>query len=334
MSSSTALQTIPGATAPIVGGEPTACELSIIIVNWNSLGYVLPCIESIYRHLSAVSFEVIVVDNASPEGGLNRIGEAFPLVRVIPSTTNLGFAGANNLGFAYARGEYVLLLNPDTLVIGSALTLMLEQLHTAPDAGIVGCTLLNSDLSLSTTSIQAFPTILNQVLTAEKLRVMFPSCPLWKLAPLFRGNSTPVKVDVIPGACMMLRRDVFSRVGGLTEDYFMYGEDIDLNFKVAGLGLARYYVGAGQIVHHGGKSSTQKVNQWSTVMVQRAMWHLFRKRRGMAYAWAYRVAMGLAAIGRLALLACVLAISKRPAPRNSAAKWWTVLKWTVGAARV
>ena len=306
-------------------------ELSIICVNWNSLDYLIKCIESIYANHPEVQFEIVVVDNASPEGGLERLVERFPEVCLVRSEKNLGFAGANNLGCKHSRGQYLLLLNPDTSVIGPAISLLLNQLRALPDAGIVGCTLLNTDLTVSTTSIQKFPTILNQLLTAEWLRLRLPGLPLWDISPLFNENHGPVKVDVIPGACMMLKRDVLERAGMLTEDYFMYAEDIDLNLKVKRLGFASYYVADARIIHHGGCSSAQQpVSQWSTVMIQRAMLRFFRINRGTIYAEAFRLIMALSAIGRLTILFAVRPFTRKQRVRRATEKWSIILKWALG----
>jgi N-acetylglucosaminyl-diphospho-decaprenol L-rhamnosyltransferase len=306
-------------------------ELSIICVNWNSLEYLLECIASIYEHTRETSIEIIVVDNASPEGGVEVVAEKYPLVRIVRSDVNVGFAGANNLGFSHSAGRYLLLLNPDTKIVGPAIKAMLDRIKSLPDAGIVGCKLLNTDLSVSTTSIQKFPTIINQLFNIEALRLRFPTCRLWDIGPLFSENSLPVKVDVIPGACMMLKRDVFERAGLLTEDYFMYAEDIDLNYKVRRLGFSSYYVGEAQIVHHGGRSSSrQEVSQWSTVMTYRAMLKFYRRTRGRTYAAAYRFAMGCAAVVRLVFLAIMFPFGDRLGIRWAAAKWSTILKWSIG----
>jgi hypothetical protein len=305
--------------------------LSIICVNWNSEAYLLACIASIFACPPPLPFEIIVVDNASPDGSPDRLLNQFPQVTLIKSDTNLGFAAANNLGFRHCKGEYILLLNPDTEVLGPALSLMIEELRSHPDAGIVGCTLLDSDLTPSTTSVQTFPTILNQILAFEWLRVRFPDCPLWNLTPLFRPKDAAIRVEVIPGACMMLTRDVFTRAGLLTEDYFMYAEDIDLNFKVRQLGFSSYYVPGAHIIHHGGKSGMrQPASQWSTVMVHRAMLLYFRLHHGSFYAATYRATMCLSAVGRLLILAVILPFTKGSRTRWSIEKWCAIFKWAVG----
>lgn len=310
-------------------------ELSIIYVNWNALDYLHKSIASVYRHTHQVQFEIIVVDNASPECNVNLLKETFPEVRIVHSDKNLGFAGANNLGFRHSVADYVLFLNPDTELIAPSVDILLARLKALPDAGIVGCKLLNTDLSVQSSSIQAYPTILNQAMDAEYLRLRWPKCPLWKIAPLFSKNITLIKVDVIPGACMLLRRTVFERAGLFSEDYFMYGEDLDLNYKVKAAGFSSYYVGETAIIHHGGKSSSrQQVSHWATLMKYRAMVQLFRKTRGGIYASAYRLAMAAVALGRLLLLAVVSPLGNilwdRESLKFSLGKWKTILKWAVG----
>lgn len=306
-------------------------DLSVIIVNWNSLDYLRECVASIYQHTHGISFEIIVVDNASPEGGIEEIQPEYPEVSIVRSRENIGFARANNLGFRQASGNHMLLLNPDTKLIGPAITLMLDAIKSLPDAGVVGCKMLNTDLSVQTTSIQKFPTITNQLLNIEYLRVRWPGCPLWNIAPLFSSSSAPVKVDVIPGACMLLRRDVFENIGMLSEDYFMYAEDLDLNYKVKSQGLSNYYIGEAQIIHHGGRSSSrQKVSQWATIMKYKAMLQFYVKSRGRFYSSMYRAAMGLAAAGRLVLLALAFPFADREVIQAASAKWGAVFKWAFG----
>jgi hypothetical protein len=310
-------------------------DLSIIIVNWNSLAYLRNCIASLYQYTHGISFEIIVVDNVSPEGGVDAISLEFPEVVLIKSSENLGFAGANNLGFRHAQGEYVLFINPDTKLIQSSINVLLRHIRSLPDAGIVGCKLLNSDLSVQITSIKRFPTILNQLFEAEYLQTRWPSCPLWSLGPLFSENVTVLPVEVIPGACMLLRRKVFDQVGMFSEEYFMYAEDLDLNVKVKRAGLTNYYVGETAIIHYGGGSSSrQKVNHWAAVMQCRAMVRYFRKTRGRAYEWLYQASVGCVAIARLTILAAAALFGNllwdAESRRRSWTKWAAVLKWAVG----
>ena len=309
-------------------------ELSIIYVNWNSLDYLRESITSVYEQTHSVSFEIVVVDNASPELGVDSLKERFREIKIVHSDKNLGFAGANNLGFRHSVGEYVLFLNPDTKLVAPSIDLLLGRHKTLPDAGIVGCKLLNTDLTVQLSSIQVYPTILNQAMDAEYLRLRWPECPLWRIAPLFSEEVRLIKVDIIPGACMLLRRTVFENVGLFSEEYFMYAEDLDLNYKVKAAGLTNYYVGETAIIHHGGTSSSrQKVSQWATIMKYRAMVQLFRKTRGRAYAIAYRLTMGIVAVGRLIALALLSPFGnnrERESLEYSRDKWKTILKLSAG----
>jgi N-acetylglucosaminyl-diphospho-decaprenol L-rhamnosyltransferase len=308
-----------------------AMEVSVICVNWNSVSYLRECLASIYENTTGLRFEIIVVDNASPDGGVDVLKSEFPEISIVKSFKNLGFAGACNVGFRHSSGEYILLLNPDTKLVGPAINTLLKQMKALPDAGIVGCKLLNTDLSVQTASVQKFPTLLNQLTNIESLRTRWPGCPLWDISPLFRNSETPVKVEVIPGACMLLRRDVFQRAGLLTEDYFMYAEDIDLNYKVKRLGLSSYYVGTAQIVHHGGTSSSrQPVSHWSILMKHRAMTKYYRMLGGPLYGQLYRLTMGLSALLHVALLIIMSPFGDRDIVRLKVTKWSTVLRWAVG----
>ena len=306
-------------------------ELSIICVNWNSIAYLRECLASVYEHTGDITFEIVVVDNASTEGGLESLEMEFQNIRMIRSPRNLGFAGANNIEFQNSKGTFVLFLNPDTKLVGPAINIMLNYMKVLPDAGIVGCKLLNSDLTISPTSFQKFPTILNQVMDVEFLQVHWPNCPLWELGPLYSGDKRAFQVEVIPGACMLIKREVFQRVGMFSEDYFMYAEDLDLNYKIKGEGLANYYVSDASIIHHGGKSSSRtKTSNWATTMKYRAMMKYYLKWRGSPYGFIYRIAMGAAAMFRLVILVIVFPFGNKGNIRSALSKWSAVLKWAVG----
>lgn len=310
-------------------------DLSIIIVNWNALDYLQECIASIQQFISGIEYEIIVVDNASTKGDVDSLLSLFPEVILVKNRQNLGFARANNLGFLQAKGTYVLFLNPDTKLVGPAINRLLERMELLPDAGIVGCRQVDPDLKVQTTSIQKFPTIFNQIVNIEALRLRWPGCPLWSIAPLFRDHPLPVLVEVIPGACMLLRSEVFERVGRFSEEYFMYAEDIDLNYKVAQTGLRNYYISDAVIIHYGGRSSKQaEVNQWATMMKYQAMNQYYSKNHSHLYAAFYRTAMGASALCRIAMLYLVYPFGRlrwgRQAFRSTRQKWGAVLKWSLG----
>lgn len=311
-------------------------KLSIVFVNWNSVDYLRGCISSILQHTRNTPFEIIVVDNASPKGGVEVIPQEFPGVRLIQSQENLGFSRANNLGFRHSSGEYVLFLNPDIKLLNPAIDIMLDAIESLPNAGIVGCRLLNDDLTVQMSAIQRFPTILNQLLDIDYLQMRWPSFRLWSLGPLFDKSASPTPVDMISGACLLMRSDTFEKVGGFSEDYFMYAEDIDLNYRTAAAGAQNYYVGAAEMIHYGGRSSTQqKVNQWATMMKYRSMQRFYINHHGRLYALMYRGAMGAVAVARIVVLLIARPLGgdsthRKTAIQNAASKWKAVLRWAVG----
>jgi hypothetical protein len=305
-------------------------DLSIIIVNWNSLDYLRKCITSVYMHTHC-SFEIIVVDNASPAGDASHIQQDFSHITLVQCEKNIGFGAANNLGFRHATGACILFLNPDTELLNSAANMMLCALATKPEAGVVGCTLLNEDLSIQTSCIQTFPTILNQLLDSDWLRSRWPNSRLWGTEPLWSSRESGVAVDVISGACMLMRREVFEQVGGFTETYFMYAEDLDLCYKTLHAGFRNYYLAPARILHYGGKSSDL---ERATRMKWRSIVMFCERHRGYAYALAFRSTIACAAIVRLAIIAGTRACKRilRSRQLNSAAltKWKLILHTMLG----
>lgn len=309
-------------------------ELSIVIVNWNSKDYLAACLAAIAANTRGIAYEIIVVDSGSFDGCSEMLAHAFPGIRFIQSPDNLGFARANNLGAAHARGDTLLLLNPDTEVHAGAIERLYRQLHLLPDAGILGCRLLNSDGTLQTSCVQPLPTIANQVFNADILLRLFPRIGLWTSARRFEGRRTPVQVEAISGACMMMRREVFEQVQGFSPEYFMYGEDLDLCHKTRAAGFANYYLNDAEVLHHGGGSTRLRRNRFSEVMLPESVSRLLRKTRGGIYSRCYRLALSAAACIRLLLLGLSLPVAllgrRTTTWANAFGKWLAVLRWGMG----
>lgn len=310
-------------------------DLSIITVNWRSVDFLRKCLASIYANTKDLEFEIIVVDNASGDGCGEMLARKFPAVEFVQSPENLGFARANNLGFSHSSGQNLLFLNPDTEVIGAAVQVLLNALESLRDAGIVGPKLLNSDGSIQTSCIQRFPTIVNQVLDLDYLRTKFPKASLWGTRPLFEPVSAPVPVEVISGACLMIRRQIFEQVGLFTAHYFMYAEDVDLCFKAQQAGWKIYYVGQASVIHHGGGSTNAKrANTFSAVVMRESMCRFLRARRGKLYATAYQAMMALTAAARLVVAGTLFLLSLGRFRRSTLsaifAKWAGVFRWAIG----
>lgn len=314
--------------------ESAAVDLSIIIVNWNSKDYLRACIASIPASAGEVRHEIIVVDSASFDGCGEMLEKHFPQVRFIQSQTNLGFARANNLGAGQARGKALLFLNPDTEARGRAIERLFRHLLALPDAGIVGCRLLNTDGTLQMSCVQPLPTISNQIFNADILLRLFPGIGLWTSASRFEGKLSPAPVEAVSGACMMMWREAFEQVKGFSTDYFMYAEDLDLCHKTRAARLAIYYANDAEIVHHGGGSTRRGRNRFSEVMLPESVSRLLRKTRGNSYSRRYRLALSIAAGLRLMLLGLswpvALMSRQRSIWSDAFGKWLAILRWGIG----
>jgi GT2 family glycosyltransferase len=317
------------------GGEALARsvpDLSIIVVNWNSAEFVRRCVSSIRENTTGLTYEILVVDNASFDGCDVILKKHAPDVTYVQCAINLGFARANNHAFRASRGSSLLFLNPDTEMVGPAIGVLHHALHQMPAAGAVGARLLNSDRSLQTSCIQSFPTILNQVLDSEYFRRKWPDSVLWGMQPFLNDDREIAEVEAMSGACLMIRRDVFERVGGFSEDYFMYAEDMDLCYKVRKAGYKNYYVPEAELIHFGGGSSKHAASNFSVVMMRESIWRFLRNTRGDLYGIGYRLAMLSSAVCRLVLLGSISLIERfryRQSSNDSLRKWWAILRWSL-----
>jgi GT2 family glycosyltransferase len=208
-------------------------------------------------------------------------------------------------------------------------------LHKLQWAGAVGCKLLNSDDSIQTSCIQSFPTILNQMLNADALRRLFPRSRLWGTAALFDENDKPSEVDSISGACLIISRALFEKIGQFSTDYFMYSEDVDLCFKLRRAGMKNYYVPSAVIVHHGGASSAQsEVSTFTSVMLLESRWRFFRKTKSLGYSVIYRASILAVSVLRipiaLAFWLSKLATARETRWKGALKKWNARLRWALG----
>lgn len=310
-------------------------DLSIIIVNWNSKKYLRKCLKSIFENTRDVDFEVIVVDNASYDGCRDMIETEFSAVKFVQNQENCGFSKANNLGYSYSSGKNLLFLNPDTVVISTAIKVMLSSLESIPDAGAIGCRLLHSDFSLQLHSVQRYPTFLNQLLDLHFLKVRYPKWKLWGTEPLYQRGAPPQTVEVIPGACLMVRKRVFEEVGLFTEDYFMYAEDVDLCYKINQTRRKVYFVDGAEVLHHGGGSSRRaQAGSFHSIMMRESNFKFVLRTRGRVAASTYRLAILVTAVIHLLLLITVLPFTtwrgRTDGLNETVRKWKKILRWSLG----
>ncbi len=226
--------------------------LSIVIVNYNSNEFLERCIQSVYQTVKKYRFEIILVDNHSKEPIISFDKKN---ISIIINKTNVGFAAANNQGIKISKGKYILLLNPDTLLLQNAIHQLVEFLEEETSAGIVGCRILNPDRSLQI-SCKNFPSLVTIFLENTGLYTSIPF-KKWIGRYYYRvGDFQDTKVvDSVLGACLLFRRDILPQVGFLDEQFFMYGEEVDFCKRVKEKGWDIFYYPHVQIIHWGGGSS-------------------------------------------------------------------------------
>lgn len=312
---------------PIVNAHPSPCDLSIIIVNWNTRDLLAKCLESVARcqmsdvsvqkskvgdqeflsldsDLRPLTSETFVIDNASTDGSTTMVHERFPWVQLIENRENVGFAQANNQAICHSRGRYVLLLNSDTVVHGGALATLVAFMDAHPQAGACGARLLNGDGSLQ-------PSV-HPMLTPgrEFWRLTFLD-RLWPRATYRQATwdtVTPRPVEVIKGACLVLRRVALDQVGLLDDQYFMYTEEVDLCYRLARASWKLWYLPKAVITHFG-EASSKQVREEMYLQLYRSKVQFYRKFGGRSRVALYKPLVALAYLPR-ALVAGIAGLGR------------------------
>lgn len=264
-------------------------DLSIIIVSWNVKELLRNCLKSIYAQTKTVSFEVSVVDNASSDGSVEMVEEEFPQVKLIKNNENLGFAKANNQGIRQSTGKYILLLNPDTIVVDDALANMVLFMDERRDVGAVGPRILTPDNSVQLTCGRHFPTPLTELWDFTKLSYLFPRSRIFgrSLMSFWLHNDTR-EVDLLSGACMMVRREVIEQIGLMDEHFFLFAEEADWCYRIRRNGWKIYFDADAEVIHFWGQSV--KLSLANTALESRKSTYLFfMKHYGRLSALSYRV---------------------------------------------
>ena len=260
--------------------------LSVIIVNWNVRDLLRECLRSIEAGKGGLSLEIIVVDSASSDDSVAMVRSEFPSVHLIACTENVGFPRGNNLGLQEARGDYLLLLNPDTVIVDDALAVLVSYLQVNPDVGVVGPQLLNPDGSVQS-SRRRFPTVTTGFFESTWLEGL-ASGILRRYYALDLPDDATADVDWLTGACIMGPRSTYEAVGGMDEGYFMYSEELDWCRRIKESGRRVVYYPAAQVIHHVGKSSEQAVTA-RHINFNQAKLRYFRKYHGRFMAAILRV---------------------------------------------
>lgn len=230
-------------------------KLSVVIISYKVKYYLEQCLLSLAKALEGIEAEVFVVDNHSDDGSVEYLSRRFKKVKFISSRHNLGFARGNNLAIRRCTGEYILLLNPDTILSETVLRDTIAFMDAHQDAGSCGVRMSHSDGTDAPESRRGLPSPLTAFYKMSGLCARFPHHP--KFGRYYMGNlpwDSPQEIDVVSGAYCMLRRSVIDKVGSLDEDYFMYGEDIDLSYRILKGGFKNYYLPY-RMLHYKGEST-------------------------------------------------------------------------------
>jgi len=231
-------------------------ELSVVIVSYNVREFLEQSLKSVFRASANIECEIIVVDNNSDDGSCQMVGQHFPAVTLIKNLTNNGFSAANNQAIRLARGRFILLLNPDTIIEDDTLIKCISFMNGNPDAGAVGVRMVDGNGSYLPESKRALPTPSAAFFKTFGIAGLFPrSKQFSRYYSIHVDQMTTSEVEVLAGAYMFIRAETLKKTGLLDEDYFMYGEDIDLSIRIMKAGYKNYYFPETTIVHYKGMST-------------------------------------------------------------------------------
>ncbi|WP_298517702.1 glycosyltransferase family 2 protein [uncultured Kordia sp.] len=222
-------------------------QLSVIILNYNVRYFLEACVRSVQAAITTLDAEIIVVDNNSPDDSCEMMRNTFPEIQLLANTENVGFAKANNQAVQLAKGEYVCILNPDTIVAEDTFTQLLQFADATENLGSIGCKLIDGSGKFLPESKRNIPTPMVSVkkILGNKNSGYYSSLEENEIG----------KIDILVGAFMLMKKEVYDAVGGFDEDYFMYGEDIDLSYKIKKAGFQNYYYGKTSVIHYKGEST-------------------------------------------------------------------------------
>ena len=265
---------------------PSGVDLSIIIVNFNARAYLEDCLRSIEENTRATPYETFVVDNGSADGSCEMVRLEFPWVHLIENEQNVGFSCANNQAMRLSRGEFVLLLNNDTLVLPRAIDTMVDIIRARPEVGVVGCTLRNSDMSVQISFGRMISMRNELVLKLMSDRYKRGNRLVQRYLELrSRREHTP---DWVSGACLLARAEALCAVDLMDENFFMYTEEVDLCHRIRQLGYQVLYTPHAEIIHFGGRSTETNLKK-TIIEYRRSQLYFYKKHYGRSRMRAVRL---------------------------------------------
>lgn len=312
-------------------------DVSICIVSWNTKDMLYNCIKSIKEKTVGLSYEIIIVDNASWDGTSEMVRVHFPECKFIESNDNLGFAKGNNVAAKAALGRYILFLNPDTELLTNAVYGMYSHLEKCRDIGAIGCKLVDPRGEVQYTCASTYPNASREISSSLLLNRFFPKSAIFTSRELnYWDHQDSRYVDCLSGACIMVRRKIISQIGGFDEKIFMYAEDLDLCYRILKKGWNVFYLSKEVILHHEGASSDKKGKHFAVLLQKHSDLYFIQKHFGPKKAIEYRVAILLGALFRMFIIICSYPIYK---PNNSPklksirhrfSKYIVIIQWALG----
>lgn len=300
-------------------------DVSIVIVSWNVRDMLRECLASIVASSADLHVETIVVDSASSDGSPNMVRAEFPEVTLIAQSENVGFTSGNNIGFEHATGRYLLLLNPDTVLLNDALAQMADYLDAHPEIGIVGPHTLNTDGSHQSTR-RRFPTIALAFFESTWLQPYAPQKMLDRFYVRDLPDDETGAVDWVQGSALMARREIYEQIGGLDDGFVMFSEEVDWCKRARDAGWQAVYIGSAKIIHHGGKS-TDQAGANKHIYFQQSKLRYIRKHHGAGIALVLRLFLLSNYAWQIALEGAKAMVGhKRDMRRQRIRAYWQVLR--------
>lgn len=306
-------------------------ELSVIIVNWNTREMLCDCLSSLRKHTDNNKVKVIVVDNASKDGSSEMVQTQFPWVHLIKSGGNIGFGKANNLAVPYADTQFILFLNPDTIVLKDSIVKMVDYMESNQAVGALGCKMKFPNGIVQPLGLQWFPSPFTELLsmlfisqrTQKGLRSYLP----------YIDPNVNSDVSKLYGGCLIVRKTVLDQVGWFDERFFMYGEDVDLCRRITDAGWKLYYLSDAEIIHLCGGAGNETSSNFSILMKCESISKLMHKYYGNTGAISYRLVIFSGSIFRLLILSVFKIVSSLSKTgydvnyRNTCRKYIAMIKW-------
>ncbi|NNE26505.1 MAG: glycosyltransferase [Saprospiraceae bacterium] len=269
-------------------------DISIVIVNYKVKHFLRQCLQSIYNASHSERAEIIVVDNNSQDGSLEMIQAYFPEVKLIANTDNKGFSKANNQGFEIAQGRYTLILNPDTILEEDTLKHCWDYMENHPNVGAMGVKMMDGSGEFLPESKRGFPSPTSAFFKIIGLNALFPGSKIFNQYYLGHlKDHSEQNVEVLTGAFMFCRTDVLKQVGGFDEDYFMYGEDIELSYQIKQAGYDIIYSPASKIIHFKGESTNKQTLSYTRNFYGAMQKYASKRQAGGGLFWRILIAVGI-----------------------------------------